>query len=46
MDDIELATLRDEFAKDCEVAQAAAQLAAERFGSAEVMGPGNMKRAG
>lgn len=31
MDDIELATLRDEFGKDCEVALAAGQLAAERF---------------
>lgn len=31
MDDIELATLRDELCKDCEVAEAARHLAAERF---------------
>ncbi|PZR76879.1 MAG: hypothetical protein DLM73_01610 [Chthoniobacterales bacterium] len=31
MDDIELATLREELRKDCEVAQAAGQLAKERF---------------
>lgn len=33
MDDIELATLRDELSKDCEVALSAARLAAERFGA-------------
>ena len=31
MDNIELATLRDELGKDCELARAAAQLAQERF---------------